>query len=76
MSGDGGKRLYEALDDLNSAVEGTTAEASFDYLVDRLLRACLSQGRTADKIAHTVGRWQALHRPLPSTAAEAEAEDL
>lgn len=69
MTAIGGKELYEHLEVLAQAVDGTLAEASLDYVVDALLRiSSAGCSKAADqRRAHTtraVARWQAVHRPI------------
>lgn len=55
------KNLYEALDDLFEKVAGTTAEPSFEFIVETLLRCAVTQSPTRfSEVVRTVGRWQAV----------------
>lgn len=58
------KELFEHLEVLGQATEGTPAEASFDYLVDSLLRVAVGSASRRSFVAGTIGRWQAIYRPL------------
>lgn len=56
------KELYEHLEVLHHAVDGTTAEASFQFLVDTLLRHTVHHSpqvsQEANDATRAISRWQ------------------
>lgn len=61
------RELYEHLEVLLLATEGTSAEASFDYVVDRLLRHTVYHSAQVEDEANAataaISRWQRTYRP-------------
>lgn len=74
------RELYEHLEVLHRAVDGTSAEASLDLLVDALLRHTVFHSphimQECNSVATTISRWQRLYRPTDAEVDQRVAEDF
>jgi len=71
------KELYESLEVLNRAIEGTTAEVAFDLVVDALLRHTVFHSphimAECNSLSATISRFQRLYRPTDAELRRRES---